>query len=104
MADENKFRITYATMSADMDALHAEFDKAVERVNTMRGKRYPMLINGAEREADEYFPVYSPMDTREPLVHFPKGTREDARDAIEAAKAAYPAWRAMPYEDRLHNR
>ena len=35
------------------------------------------------------------------IARFPIGTREDVRDAIAAARAAYPAWRDTPWRDRL---
>ena len=35
------------------------------------------------------------------VARFPIGTREDVRDAIAAARAAYPAWRDTPWRDRL---
>ncbi len=96
-----KFKITYATMSGDQAQITAEFDAAVARIEeTLRGKNLPMLIGGKPQEAAETFPVYSPVDTREPLVYFQKGTREDAKAAIAAAKAAYPVWKSMPYTER----
>ena len=96
-----KFKITYATMSADNEQLHADFDAAIERVEALKGSTFPLIIGDEERESDRTFPVYSPIDIREPLVYFQKGTREDAADAIAAARAAFPAWKATPYEERL---
>jgi 1-pyrroline-5-carboxylate dehydrogenase len=99
MAEE--FKITYATMSADNDRLHADFDAAVERVRQQVGQTFPMLINGTARTGEAVFPIYNPADTREPLAYFQKGDQQASKDAIAAAKAAFPAWRAMPYEERL---
>ena len=95
-----KFKITYTTMSVDDVELHQAFDEAVERVKQMKGRTFPMLINGREVEAEETFAVINPADTRETLVYFQKGTAEHAREAIAAAKAAFPAWSATPYEER----
>ncbi|MEJ2149870.1 MAG: hypothetical protein P8Z40_10355 [Chloroflexota bacterium] len=83
MAEE--FKITYATMSADNDQLHADFDAAIERVKQQVGQTFPMLINGVERTGDAVFPVYNPADTREPLAFFQKGDRAASKDAIAAA-------------------
>ncbi len=99
MAEE--FKITYATLSADNEELHAAFDEGIKRIQAQKGKSFPMYIDGKEVEASDTFPVYSPIDTREPIAHFQKGSRDDAKQAIAAAKAAYPAWRATPYEERL---
>jgi len=80
-----KFKITYTTMSVDDVELHQAFDEAVERVKQMKGRTFPMLINGREVEAEETFAVINPADTRETLVYFQKGTAEHAREAIAAA-------------------
>lgn len=95
-----KFKITYTTLSVEDAELNQAFDEAIERVKQMRGETLPMLINGREVEAAETFPVYNPADPREPLIYFQKGSAQDARDAIAAAKAAFPAWSARPYEER----
>ncbi len=95
-----KFKITYTTASVDDEAMHAAFDEAVERVRALRGTVYPLLINGEEVYADETFEVGSPIDTREPLVVFQKASKEQTREAIAAAKAAYPHWKATPYQER----
>ncbi len=102
MAATPKFKITYATMTADMDMLHREFDAAVQRAEALRGKSFPMLIGGKRVEADEKLAVYSPMDLREPFIYFPKGTREHSKQAIAAAKAAFPKWKAIPWEERCN--
>ncbi len=98
---KKKFEITYTTMASDDPELHAAFDAAIERVQRLKGKTFPLLINGKERELKDTFAVYNPADTREPLFHFPKGSAQDAKDAIAAAKAAYPAWRLIPWKERI---
>jgi 1-pyrroline-5-carboxylate dehydrogenase len=96
-----QFKITYSTMSVDNAKLHEAFDAGVERVRAKIGSTMPMIINGKERTVAETFPVLSPMDTRTPLVYFQKGTRQDTKDAISAAKAAFPAWKKTPYKERV---
>nr|MBN1228564.1 aldehyde dehydrogenase family protein [Anaerolineae bacterium] len=95
-----EFKITYTTMSVDNDALHAAFDEAVERVRAKLGSTLPLLINNKAVLASETFPVYNPADTREPLAYFQKAGREETRQAVAAAKQAYPGWAATPYEER----
>lgn len=95
-----QFKITYSTMSVDDDQLHTEFDKGIERIKTELGKTFPLLIDGKEYPTGDTFAVLNPADTRRPLFHFPKATREDVKAAIAAAKAAFPVWRRMPYKER----
>jgi len=95
-------KITYATMSADrMEDLHRELDGAIERVKSSFGKSYPLMIGGREVRASSEFDDRSPIDTRVLLGTFQSGGREQVRDAIAAAKAAFPAWSARPWRDRV---
>ena len=67
----------------------------------MLGRTYPMLVGGEERAGSETFEDRSPIDADIVVSRFPVGTRQDARDAIAAAKAAFPAWRDLGWRTRL---
>lgn len=95
------FKITYATMSAQSDELHRAFDVALGRVREELGETHPMLINGEPRWAEETFPKVSPINTGWLLGTFQKGTRQDAQDAIAAARAAFTTWGRTPWQERV---
>src|SRR3989441_1087370 len=100
MATQTK--ITYATMTADrMEDLHRELDTAIGQVKSTFGKSYPLVIGGKDVKASSEFDDRSPIDTRILLGKFQIGGREHVRDAIAAAKAAYPAWSARPWRERV---
>src|SRR5437899_5133643 len=105
MATETKAghpKITYATMTADrMEDLHRELDAAIARVKTSFGKSYPMMIGGREVRSPGEFEDRSPIDTRILLGKFQSGTREQVREAIASARAAFPAWSARPWRERV---
>jgi 1-pyrroline-5-carboxylate dehydrogenase len=101
MATMPRMKITYATLSADNEELQASFDAAVERARADLGRSYPMIIGNEERTAPVTFEDRSPIDTDLVLGRFPVGTRQDVRDAIAAARAAFPGWSATPWRDRL---
>jgi 1-pyrroline-5-carboxylate dehydrogenase len=101
MVTTPRLKITYATLSADNEELQSSFDAAVERARSSLGKTYPMIIGGEERFADETFDDRSPIDTELVVGRFPVGGRQDVRDAIDAARAAFPAWSATPWRERL---
>jgi 1-pyrroline-5-carboxylate dehydrogenase len=104
MATETKAtpKITYATMSAGrMEDLHRELDSAIERVKGTFGKSHPMMIGGRAVHAASEFDDRSPIDTRILLGTFQNGSREQVREAIAAAKAAFPAWSARPWRERV---
>jgi len=95
-------KITYATMTADrMEDLHRELDRAIEKVTSTFGKSYPLMIGGRAERAPAEFDDRSPIDTRILLGTFQQGGRDDARRAVAAAKAAFPAWNARPWRDRV---
>jgi 1-pyrroline-5-carboxylate dehydrogenase len=95
-------KITYATMSGErMEDLHRELDRAIEYVRTSFGRSYPLMIGGREVRAAGEFEDRSPIDTRILLGTFQQASREQAREAIAAAKAAFPAWSARPWAERV---
>jgi 1-pyrroline-5-carboxylate dehydrogenase len=96
-----RMKITYATLSADNQELHAAFDAAVERVRGQLGRDYPMIIGTEERYSQETFENRSPIDTAIVVARFPVGTRRDATDAVAAARAAFLSWSATPWRERL---
>ncbi|MGI8830653.1 MAG: aldehyde dehydrogenase family protein [Candidatus Limnocylindria bacterium] len=101
MATTPRMKITYATLSADNEELQSAFDAALERARAALGKTYPMIIGDEERTSNDTFEDRSPIDRELVIAHFPTGTRTDVQDAIAAARAAYPAWRATPWRERL---
>jgi 1-pyrroline-5-carboxylate dehydrogenase len=95
-------KITYATMSGDqMEELHRELDRAIESVRASFGRSYPLIIGGREVRAAAEFEDRSPIDTRILLGRFGNASREQVREAIAAARVAYPAWSARPWTDRV---
>ncbi|HSI99988.1 MAG TPA: aldehyde dehydrogenase family protein, partial [Patescibacteria group bacterium] len=101
MATTPTMKITYSTLSADNEELQSAFEAALERARGDLGKTYPMIIGGEERLTDETFEDRSPIDREMIVARFPVGGRQDVRDAVAAARAAYPAWRDTPWRDRL---
>lgn len=97
-----KFKITYSTMSANNEELQAAFDVALERVRReFLGREVPMFINGEEMLADEKSRCVSPADTRVHLCTAQKGTADHARQAVDAARAAFLNWAATPWQERV---
>src|SRR6266849_3271240 len=95
-------KITYATMGSDqMEDLHRELDRAIDRVRASFGRSYPLMIGGREARAASEFDDRSPIDTRMLLGTFQQASREQVREAIAAAKAAFPAWSARPWSERV---
>src|SRR3954449_1767095 len=96
-----RMKITYATLRADNEELHALYEAGLERAKARLGGYHPNFIDGADRDGDGTFEVRSPIDTEILVGTFARGTREDARDAIAAARRAQPAWFQLGWEKRL---
>ena len=101
MTTTPRMKITYSTLSADNEELQSAFDAALERVRSELGATYPMLIGSEERSAQQTFEDRSPIDRDLVVARFPVGTRQDVRDAIDAARDAFPTWSATPWRERL---
>jgi 1-pyrroline-5-carboxylate dehydrogenase len=99
---QTKFKITYATMSADNEELHAAYERAVEAVKaSWLGQKHQFFVNGEARDGEGYDEERSPIDRDILIGHFAKATAQDAKDAIAAAKAFFPEWSGMPWQDRV---
>ena len=59
------------------------------------------MIGGQEVRSSSEFEDRSPIDTRILLGRFQSASREQVRDAIAAARLAFPAWSARPWSERV---
>src|SRR5437763_1697191 len=59
------------------------------------------MIGGQAARASSEFVDRSPIDTRIVLGRFQSASREQVRDAIAAARGAFPTWSARPWSDRV---
>jgi 1-pyrroline-5-carboxylate dehydrogenase len=96
-----RIKITYATLRADNEELHALYEAGLEKAKARLGAYHRNFVDGAERDGEGTFEVRSPIDTDILVGTFAKGTRADVRDAIAAARRAQPAWFRMGWEKRL---
>ena len=101
MSEKKHIKVTYSTLASPDPLLHQYYDEGVAEARANMGKTYPMYINGEERFAAETFAKHSPIDLDMVMGYFQKGTEQDAKDAIAAAKAAFPAWRDTPWQERV---
>src|SRR3989442_1108417 len=83
------------------EEFHLNYEAAVDKVRAEFGGKHPIIIDGKEVWSKATFPDTSPADTSLVLGLFQKGTRSHAKQAIKAAKAAFPTWSATPYLERV---
>jgi 1-pyrroline-5-carboxylate dehydrogenase len=100
--DAPRTKITYATLRADNEQLHAAFEAGLAAARARLGRSHPNIIDGQERAGGDEFELRSPIDQDVLVGRFANGSREDVRDAIAAARAAQPGWDALGWERRVH--
>jgi 1-pyrroline-5-carboxylate dehydrogenase len=97
-----RLKITYATLRADNEELHALYDAGVEQSKAKLGSRYHNYVNGQWVEGSAgTFEVRSPIDSEILVGTFAKGDRADVQRAIAAARRAQSDWRHTPWQDRV---
>jgi 1-pyrroline-5-carboxylate dehydrogenase len=103
MTPESKprIKITYATLSADNEDLHAGFEAGLAKTRASLGGQYRNYIDGAWRDGEGTFEARSPIDRDLLLGTFARGTTADVDEAVAAARAAQPAWAALPWRERV---
>jgi 1-pyrroline-5-carboxylate dehydrogenase len=96
-----RIKITYATLRADNEELHALYEAGLEKAKARLGQHHQNFIDGADRDGDGEFEVRSPIDSEILVGPFARGTRKDTQDASAAARRAQPAWFRLGWEKRL---
>ena len=96
-----RVRITYATMSADNPKLHADYEEGMRTAKSWLGQKHQFYVNGEAREGEGYDEERSPIDRDIVIGYFARATRQDAKDAIEAARKFFPKWSGTPWDERV---
>ncbi|HKZ91231.1 MAG TPA: aldehyde dehydrogenase family protein, partial [Candidatus Limnocylindrales bacterium] len=100
-AEAPRLKITYATLRADNEDLHAAFEAGVVRARARLGRSHANIVGGLERDGDAVSELRSPIDRDVLVGRFARGTWQDVRDAVDAARAAQPGWRALGWQTRI---
>lgn len=97
-----EFRLTYSTMFDPPPALHERFEAALAafRAGAM-GATHGHWIGGADALGGTPFEVRSPIDQEWLVARFPEAGAAEVDQAVQAARAAFPAWAATPWRERV---
>ncbi len=96
-----RIKITYATLRNDNEELHALYDAGIERARARLGAYHQNWVGGTGRDGERAFELRSPIDRDVLVGTFARGTRQDVKDAVAAARAAQPGWRNVAWRERL---
>ena len=95
------FKLTYATMFNPPEELHTRFDAGLGKIKAGLGKEYAMIINNQDVFAGEKYERRSPVNTDWALAVMQKGNEQHARQALAAARQAFPGWSHTPWQERV---
>ena len=97
------FRVTYATLSTDDDALHEAYDRGIETARSWLGESHSFIVDGEHRDgiAGQEYEERSPIDRDVVIGTFACASPDDVHDAVTAARAAAPEWAATPWKERV---
>lgn len=94
-------KITYTATPDQIEAMHDAFDGALAGIEPTFGTIYPLIIDGEERTGRPTFDVVAPAKVSRVLGSCQRATAADVDDAVSVALAAYPAWAARPWQERV---
>ena len=94
-------KVTYATLTITPKDDEA-YEHAVKEVRAHLGAHYPMHINGEKwNSTGEEYTHASPLNTKLVVSYFPKGSRDDVKAAVDAARDAFHDWSSKRYNERI---
>jgi 1-pyrroline-5-carboxylate dehydrogenase len=93
-------KITYISLGADDPEVNAAFDAAIAEVGKQLGRAHPLHVGGRTRAGSGAIESTSPTDTRVVVARVATGSADDVKDAVAAARAAFPAWSRTPWSER----
>jgi 1-pyrroline-5-carboxylate dehydrogenase len=99
------FKITYSALSADMSAIHAEFDKTIAALRaefvSPGGKEVPSVIGGKETKTGKFNVKKNPANVAETVARYHVIGEDELKTAFEAARRAQETWGATPWAERI---
>ena len=95
-------RVTYSNTGEDFSGVHAHLDEVIPEAEArLLGKRRPTLIGGRDRGEGQVLAARSPIDRNIVLGEFPRADATLVDEAVEAARAAFPAWGDLGWSRRV---
>ena len=96
-------KVTYVSLSADDPAIDAGFAAAIADARAALGSLAPLRVAGEIRAGAAAGAIESrnPADTRVVVARVATAGKDDLRDAVAAARAAFPAWSGRTWQERV---
>jgi 1-pyrroline-5-carboxylate dehydrogenase len=94
------FRVTYATMSADNEQMHAEYDKGIEQAKAELGQKHPFYVTARSAgRGHARGTLADRLRARDRHVRAGHASGRQGRD--RRAKAYFLTWANTPWQERV---
>jgi 1-pyrroline-5-carboxylate dehydrogenase len=95
-------RVTYSNTGEDFSGVHAHLDELIPQAEArLLGKALPAFVGGRDRSEGRVVAARSPIDYDIILGEFPQADEALVDEAVQAARAAWPAWRDLGWPRRV---
>jgi 1-pyrroline-5-carboxylate dehydrogenase len=95
-------RVTYSNTGEDFSGVHAHLDALIPEAEArLLGRSRPAFIGGRDRAEGAIVVAHSPIDRDIILGEFPQADEALVDEAVQAARAAWPAWRDLGWPRRV---
>lgn len=94
-------RVTYSNINVDFTPVHDLLDREVPAFDRRLGSRWPNVVGGESAEGGSPYIIKSPIDSEIAVAESVESSPEIVDLAVGAARAAFPAWSATPWRDRI---
>src|SRR4051794_3802461 len=99
---KNLPRVTYSNTGEDFSGVHAHLDEIIPDAQArLLGKMRPAFVAGCDRTDGGVVKAVSPIDRDIVLGEFPQADARLVDEAVNTARAAFPAWRDMAWPRRV---
>jgi 1-pyrroline-5-carboxylate dehydrogenase len=95
-------RVTYSNIGGDFSPLHDFLDARLpEYRRSMLGRAWPNVVAGRQDVSGRAYEVFCPFDRELLVARLVAADRKAVKNAIASAKAAFPAWAALDWRERV---
>jgi len=101
MTQESYPRVTYTNIGVDFSGLQAMLDREIPAYRKKLGTHVANVIDGKPDDDGRRYDIKSPIDSSLLVATSVEASAGAVSRAIAAAKKASPAWRALPWEERV---
>lgn len=95
-------RVTYSNVNADFSQLQKFIDGALPKFRAeVLGRAWPNVVAGRQDVSGRAYEVHCPFDRELLVARLVAADKKAVEGAVASAKAAFPAWQALPWKERV---